>query len=97
MRSGGFPENSYTLGVEIEARRIRTHPPDSRFHVLNRRRKLIQRGEPVRDCRGDVATLRQPDTQREEPLTVPCPESAAMHTDDRGMRPACDRTNHVHR
>ena len=72
------------VGVNVESVCIGSEKAHGCFDVLNRRRKLMARREPITDGSRNVSPLRQLDRHRQ--VTLPCAsaESSAVDEHDSG-------------
>ena len=86
MASRGPAGDADAVGIDVVLLGVGPQPANRRFHVMNRRRELVFRSEPITDCCCNIALLGKPKSESIVTLAGACPESAAMNADNRGER-----------
>jgi hypothetical protein len=74
------------IGVDAELSGIGAKIAYGRFHIVQRGGELKLRSEPVSNCSGHIASLGEPDAERQVALAIAGAEAAAVDTQDRRMR-----------
>ncbi len=74
------------IDVDAELSGIGAKIAYCRFHIVQRGGELKLRSEPVSNCSGHIASLGEPDAERQVALPVSGAEAAAVDTQNRRMR-----------
>src|SRR5439155_7434730 len=82
-RSAGHAD---PLRIDPKLRRVRPQPAHGSLHVMNRRRELEFRGQPVSNRGRHVTALRQLDAKRQITLARAGAKTSAMDAKHCGMR-----------